>query len=805
MKPTLDILPATPLDLAAVDRAVAEHGRRPEALIPILHDLQDHYNYLPAEALRRIAQLTTITPQAITEVSTFYTRFRHVPAGKHIIRVCHGTACHVKGSGLVEDALRRHLKIAPGHETDAAGEFTIERVGCLGCCTLAPVMQVGPVTYGHRGPDSAHEALHDYLELQKTSPSVDQPHKPKTFSLPMIELRVGAGSCCIAGGSFEVREELERAVARTGAPACVKPVGCVGVCHMTPMVEIVQPGKRPMVYTKVNADDAKVIAKKHLRPQGLWNRLKSAVNGWVDTITEDEPEKPLVRYITDARDTPLCDFVGTQKRIATEHCGYLEPLDLDQYLQHDGYKALRIVLGLSQDSGLSAQHSPPLSPDQIISQIKSSSLRGRGGAGFPTGEKWARVRAAKGDVKYIICNGDEGDPGAFMDRMILESFPFRELEGITIAAIAIGATEGYLYIRHEYPLAVQRIRSAIQIAEQRGLLGNNILGTSHSLHLKVVCGAGAFICGEETALIASIEGERGNPRLKPPFPSDCGLWGKPTCINNVETYAMIPWIIRNGPQAFAYLGTKTSKGTKVFALTGKVKRGGLIEVPMGVSIRHIVEEIGGGVAVGRKFKAVQIGGPSGGCVPASLSDTAIDYESLAAVGAIMGSGGLVVLDDTDCMVDIARYFLQFTQNESCGKCSMCRTGTKVMLEILEKFCAGKARAADLATLERLAENVKIASLCGLGQTAPNPVLTTLKYFRDEYEAHLKGHCPAGRCKPLIKYVVNDACIGCTRCAQDCPSDAIPMTPYQIHTIDPEKCTRCDICRGVCPENAIDIH
>jgi NADH-quinone oxidoreductase subunit F len=371
-------------------------------------------------------------------------------------------------------------------------------------------------------------------------------------------------------------------------------------------------------------------------------------------------------------------------------------------------------------------------------------------------------------------------------------------------AAAVGANEGIFYIREEYPLAVKRIREAIAICESHGFLGNNLLGSGKCLHLRVVEGAGAFVCGEETALIASVEGRRGMPRLKPPFPADSGLWGKPTCINNVETYAMVPWILRNGAAAFASLGTATSKGTKVFALTGKVKRGGLVEVPMGITLRQVVEQIGGGVAAGRKFKAVQIGGPSGGCIPAELSDLPVDYESLAAAGAIMGSGGLVVLDDTDCMVDIARYFLSFTQAESCGKCTFCRIGTKVMLDILEKLCDGTARASDLEKLEELSRQVKQGSLCGLGQTAPNPVLTTLKHFREEYEAHLKGHCPAGRCKKLIKYVVTDECIGCTICAQQCPSDAIAMVPYQKHLIDVGKCTRCDVCRTACPEEAIVI-
>jgi NADH-quinone oxidoreductase subunit F len=445
-----------------------------------------------------------------------------------------------------------------------------------------------------------------------------------------------------------------------------------------------------------------------------------------------------------------------------------------------------------------------LTPEDIIKTIEASGLRGRGGAGFPTGQKWRLVRQQPEPVKYVICNGDEGDPGAFMDRMILESFPYRVIEGLAIAALAVGAHEAIFYVRHEYPHALRRLRAALTKCERRGWLGERLLGCDYPLRISIKEGAGAFVCGEETALIASVEGRRGMPRLRPPFPAQAGLWGKPTLINNVETLALVPWIIRHGAEAFASLGTGTSKGTKVFSLAGKVRRAGLIEIPMGTTLRQIVEDIGGGVGPGRRFKAVQIGGPSGGCVPARLADTPVDYESLRAIGAIMGSGGMVVLDDTACMVDIARYFLQFTQNQSCGKCTFCRIGTKRMLELLNRLCNGTAERKHLEELERLAPQVAEGSLCGLGKTAPNPVLTTLRYFRDEYEAHLQGRCPAGKCTALIKYRVRDNCTGCTICAQHCPVDAIPMTPYARHAIDLEKCTRCDSCRQVCPYGAIEV-
>jgi NADH-quinone oxidoreductase subunit F len=510
----------------------------------------------------------------------------------------------------------------------------------------------------------------------------------------------------------------------------------------------------------------------------------------MDRLLTDETWAPVTRYAIDVRDAPVCAFLGKQAPIATEQTGVLSPLDLDEYQAHDGFAALRKAI-FEMDSA------------EIVDVVTKSGLRGRGGAGFPTGRKWAAVLAAPGSPKYVVCNGDEGDPGAFMDEMLLEGWPYRVLEGMAIAARAVGAHEGVLYIRAEYPQAVRRIREAIRRCEERHLLGERILGSDFSLHLRLMEGAGAFVCGEETALLASIEGKRGMPRLRPPYPAECGLWGKPTNINNVETYAVVPWILRHGAEAFAAFGTETSKGTKVFSLTGKVARGGLIEVPMGLTVRQIVEEIGGGVPQG-KLKAVQIGGPAGGCVPAELADTPVDYEALRAVGTIMGSGGMVVLDDRTCMVDIARYFLNFTQHESCGKCTMCRIGTKRMLEILDRLCEGKGRSGDLEKLEDLAAQVSAGSLCGLGQAAPNPVLSTLKYFRDEYEAHIQGRCPAGVCKALVKYTIGDACTGCTKCAQECPADAIPMTPYRKHTIDDALCIRCDACRRVCPEDAIRV-
>jgi len=595
-----------------------------------------------------------------------------------------------------------------------------------------------------------------------------------------VEIRVGLGSCGMASGAEPVRDALERAAKQAGANGIVKTVGCNGMCHREPLVEVVEVDGAVALYGNVTAETARQIARRHIRP----NRIATRVRWKIDELRNSHAAYP----------APQDAYLAKQRRIVLENCGSIDPLNIDDYLARDGYRALAMCLGAQR-----------MTPHDVIAAISDSGLRGRGGAGFPTGRKWALGRAQADPVKYVVCNGDEGDPGAFMDRLVLESDPHRVIEGLAIAAYAIGAAEGFLYIRAEYPQAVRHTRAAIRQAEQRGFLGQNILGSAFSLRLEVREGAGAFVCGEETALIQSLAGKRGMPKLRPPYPVERGLRGHPTVINNVETLACVPWIIRHGAGAFAALGTANSRGTKVFALAGKINRGGLIEVPMGITIREVVEEIGGGIRNGRQFKAVQLGGPSGGCIPARLADTPIDYDALAQTGAIMGSGGLVVLDDRDCMVEIARFFLKFTQAESCGKCTFCRIGTKRMLEILERICEGKGRPGDLEKLEMLADYVGRASLCGLGQTAPNPVLTTLRYFREEYEAHVhERRCPAGRCPALIRYRVTDNCIGCTLCAQACPVGAIAYRPYEKHAVDDRLCTRCDMCRQACKDDAIEV-
>lgn len=776
--------------IQTVNQIVAKRGTSADAAIPILQDIQQEYNYLPQEALKLVCEITDITPARISGISTFYTQFRHQPAGRHIIRVCTGTACHVKGATRVYDAIARELKLSDGQETDAEGIFTLETVACLGCCTLAPVIKIDETTYGHILPEKVGEVLQDFLSKSQ-KPAQKQSVVKQNESGVRGEIRIGLGSCCVASGSEEVKLELEKVLLESGINVTVKQVGCVGVCNQVPVMEILKPGEQAAFYTKIKPGEVKEVVLSHFKPHGFFNRLKSGfVSTFEKAVLENEP-KFYSRYTSDQRDTPISEFLGPQLAIASENRGVVKPCDIEEYKSGGGFSALAKCLGT-------------MNPQQLVDEITASGLRGRGGAGFPTGRKWQMVKDEQSDTKYIICNGDEGDPGAFMDRMLLESYPFRVIEGMLIAGYATGAQHGIFYIRAEYPLAVKRIREALQLCRENQLEGKSILGSNFSFEISIFEGAGAFVCGEETALIASVEGGRGIPRMRPPYPASSGLWGKPTLVNNTETFSLVSWIIRNGAAAFAATGTVGSKGTKVFALAGKVNRGGLIEVPMGITLRQIVEEIGGGIAGNRKFKAVQIGGPSGGCIPASMYDLPVDFEELAKVGAMMGSGGLIVLDETDCMVDIAHYFLSFTQDQSCGRCTFCRIGTTRMLGLLDKIRSGKGKPEDLQHLEKLAESTRLGSLCGLGKTAPNPVLSTLRYFRDEYEAHINGHCPSGKCQPLITYKINETCIGCTKCAQRCPAEAIAFAPYEIHSIDMEKCIKCDICRQVCPVDAITV-
>ncbi|MBQ3128685.1 MAG: NADH-quinone oxidoreductase subunit NuoF [Clostridia bacterium] len=577
-----------------------------------------------------------------------------------------------------------------------------------------------------------------------------------------MRIVVGQGSCGIAAGAAKVYSAIKNIVPDT----CELTItGCIGMCFLEPIVDIYDGNNLIKRLVKVQPSDAqKIIA--------FVSGDENAVND-IEITDEDK------------------DFLLKQTRIALRHCGVINPEKIEEYVADDGYKALEKVLGT-------------MTPEEVIEEIKISGLAGRGGAGFPTWFKWNAARQAQGDYKYLICNADEGDPGAFMDRAVIESDPHNLIEGMLIGAYAIGAKEAVVYVRAEYPLAIERLTKAIAQAEEKGYLGDNILGTSFSCKMRIKAGAGAFVCGEETALIESLQGERGMPRLKPPFPAQSGYWYKPSNINNVETFANVSWIILNGGEAFSAMGTENSKGTKVFALTGKIKKGGLVEIPMGKTLRDVIFDIGGGIKNDAQFKAVQMGGPSGGCIPAELLDTIIDYKALGATGAIMGSGGMVVMDESTCMVSMAQFFLDFTAKESCGKCVHCRIGTKRMLEILNRIVKGEGKNGDIELLEELCYSIKDGALCGLGQTAPNPVLTTIKYFRNEYEAHInEKKCPAKACSELLSYrIVADKCRGCTLCSKKCPVEAISGTVKSAHSIDTSKCIRCGACYNACKFNAI---
>lgn len=581
-----------------------------------------------------------------------------------------------------------------------------------------------------------------------------------------MKVVVGLGSCGIAAGASKVYDNLKDEINNKGLDIDLEITGCVGACHLEPIVDIYDDEGHFDRYVKVSADKVLELLDLALKKEKM-NELE---------ISDTDKEA-----------------LNRQVRIAIENCGKIDPENIDEYIAVGGYKALEKCL-------------KNMSPEDVVEELKVAGLRGRGGAGFPTWFKWNAALREKSTPKYMVCNADEGDPGAFMDRSIMEGDPHKLIEGMMIGGYTIGAEEGIIYVRAEYPLAIKRLEIAMEQAREKGFLGKNILGTGFNFEMRIKAGAGAFVCGEETALIASLEGERGMPRLKPPFPAQKGYWAQPTNINNVETFANVPWILYNGAEEYAKLGTEKSKGTKVFALTGKIKKGGLVEVPMGMPIKEIIYDIGGGILNDKEFKAVQMGGPSGGCIPAHLADTTVDYESIGKVGAIMGSGGMVVMDESTCMVEMAKFFLDFTRNESCGKCIHCRLGTKRMLEILDRITIGEGKEGDIELLEDLATQIKDGSLCGLGQTAPNPVLSTIRYFRDEYEAHIHDKkCPAKVCKSLITYEIIEKCIGCGMCRRNCPTEAISGKVKELHVIDQDKCIKCGKCFEVCKFESVTIN
>lgn len=580
-----------------------------------------------------------------------------------------------------------------------------------------------------------------------------------------MKIIIGEGSCGIATGAAKTEDEFRKQIADKKIDVDLDFAGCVGTCYLEPIVDVYD-------------DDGKMTRYVEVHPEKVAKILDEHISGG----------KPVKEYAISENDKA---FIDKQERIVLRHCGIINPERIEEYINVGGYDATKKVV-------------TSMTPDEVIEEIKIAGLRGRGGAGFPTWFKWNAAKANPGDEKYIVCNADEGDPGAFMDRSVLEGDPHSVIEGMIIGGFAMGATHGFVYCRAEYPLAIKRLTMALEQAREKGYLGKNIFGSGYDFDITIKAGAGAFVCGEETALIASLEGERGMPRLKPPFPAAKGYWQKPTNINNVETFANVAWIIMNGGQAFAAKGAEKSKGSKVFALAGKIKKGGLVEVPMGASVRDVIFGIGGGIKNDKQIKAVQMGGPSGGCIPSQLLDTPVTYEDIVKTGAIVGSGGMIVMDEDTCMVDMARYFLDFTRDESCGKCNYCRIGTKRMLEILTRITEGKGKDGDIELLEELAGKIKDGSLCGLGQTAPNPVLTTLRYFRNEYEDHIYNHkCTAASCKALIKFSINDKCIGCTACARKCPVKAISGELKSRHSIDQNICIKCGNCLDACKFGAVE--
>ncbi|MBP5321351.1 MAG: NAD(P)H-dependent oxidoreductase subunit E [Kiritimatiellae bacterium] len=742
-------------------------------LLPELIRLQQRDRHLAPEALDELSKRLDIPVNRILSVATFYQAFRFKPCGKHQIKVCVGAACYVKGAEKLYDAFAEHLNLAPGEDTSADGLFTLSKVACLGCCMLAVAVQIDRHIFGHVTPEEIPRILAEFLRMtREDAEAAADGSAPGT----QAEIRICRCSSCRAAGSGRIFDAITRACREERIPAAIKEVGCHGMSYRAPVVTVVCPDA-VYHYDRIQPTDVHALLDNHFKPAGGLRRIS-----W-------ESKRFLDRFYT--RHTCACcaatpmDAVIDAARLVTRNSGIASPESLEDYRAGGGMRAFEKALALP--------------PEAVISQLEQAKLRGRGGGGFPTGQKWRLAHQTPGDRKVVICNADEGDPGAFMDRMLLESYPYRVLEGILIAARTLSAACAIIYIREEYAQAIAVLERVIERLRADGLFH----AVSPTFDILLFRGAGAFVCGEETALLESIEGRRGIPRPRPPFPVERGLNGLPTLMNNVETFACVPVILADDGAAFTAIGTEHSHGTKAFALAGKVKQGGLIEVPIGVTIGEIVERFGGGAEEGHTVKAVMIGGPSGGCIPSRQFDLPVDYESLRQNGAMMGSGGLIVIDERDCLVDLSLYFLRFLRDESCGKCVLCREGVLQLCDWVETLTRSGPKPPDLLErIEALARQIQQGSLCALGRTAPNMVLSALHAFRPEFEAHLHGACPAGKCPELTEFTITDACIGCTKCAQVCAAGAITCEVLEQARIDPERCVKCGVCRSICPEKAI---
>jgi len=785
---------ANPLE---VNEILARYPRDESSLVMVLQDIQEAFHYLPCEALEQVADALGLPRSRVFSVGTFYKVFSLSPQGRTIIQVCKGTACHVRGAQIIEEELCRRLGVPVGGTTDDLG-FTLRTVNCVGACAMAPVVIVGDRYNAEVKPTQVGRLIRLAGKQARPGPVLERPARPdgeRPASVAGLEARIAraaealeavrthvrvcGGPGCLAGGARRVRDALEREAADRGMrlevdlEACthgdgadlLSLTGCQGLCQAGVLVHL---SPEDILYTGVKPADAPEIVQA-LGGGEVVERLLGESRG-----REDHP------------------FYQGQTLRALAQTGRVDPESLDDYLAHGGFRALARALG-------------GMRPEEVVEAVERSGLRGRGGAGFATGRKWrSALRAAEGSGRppYVLCNGDEGDPGAFMDRAIMEGSPYQVIEGMMLGAFALGAREGWIYVRHEYPLAVERLGRAIETLQRAGLLGERILGADWSFDIRISRGGGAFVCGESTALMRSLEGKVGEPRAKYVRSVERGLHDAPTVLNNVETWALVPGIVLEGPEWLSSMGTERSKGTKAFSLVGQVARTGLVEVPMGTSIRRLVFEVGGGMRDGRTFKAVQTGGPSGGCLPADKIDLPIDFDELTEAGSMMGSGGMIVMDEGTCMVNVARYFVDFLLEESCGKCGPCRLGLPQLSHLLGRVERGEATEGDLDIIEDVGRGMTENSLCGLGKSAANPVLSTLRHFRDEYLAHIEGRCPAGVCRDLIHFEITATCDGCGACVKLCPTDAITGGKDEVHVIDQDLCTKCGVCGAVCTVDAV---